>query len=213
MDETKRRELFEWLGCEPEETIIIDTGDAEVGEVVLTMLGALHRKVDKLMTDLTALQAAVDGLVGAEGAAAEELVALKDEVAQLTAGTITQDQIDSIASKVTDTANALTAATEAAKAPDAPPAEEPAPEPPAEEPAPAEPPAAPQPTKPVYQHLTEDPIDESQWALSGFETVPTDGGASLPLYYFGADIDGGGATGAVEGVWAQYTGAVQAVPA
>ncbi len=39
MDETKRRELFEWLGCEPEDTIIIETGDAEIGEVILTMLG------------------------------------------------------------------------------------------------------------------------------------------------------------------------------
>lgn len=162
---------------------------------------ALHRKVDNLMTDLTALQAAVDALVGAESAAAEEMVALKDEIAQLTAGTITQDQIDSITTKVTGVATALSAATAGAEEP-------PAGEPPVEE---GGTPAA--PTKPVYQHLSADPIDESAWGLSGFETVPTDGGAALPLYYFGADVEGGGATGGAEGVWAQYTGAVQAVPA
>lgn len=104
MDETQRRHLYEKL------------------------VGVLQ-----LMADLNALQAAVDALVGAEGAAADELVALKDEVAQLTVGTITQEQIDSITSKVTDTATALTQATEAAKAA-APPVEPPAP--------PAEPPVA-----------------------------------------------------------------------
>ena len=120
------------------------------------LLESLHRKVDQLMADVSALEAAVENLTVVEGAAAAELSALAAEVAQLTAGEITQEQIDGITQKVTDTANALTAATQAAEPeaeqPSEPPVgEEPPAEPPAEEPAPpaAEPPVAEPPVEPA----------------------------------------------------------------
>jgi hypothetical protein len=126
------------------------------------LLESLHRKVDCLMADLTQLNAAVDALQAADVAVANELVALRDEIAQLQAGEITQETIDSLAQRVTDVSTKL---TEGVNAPDGgiggtggeppaePPAEEPAPPaeppaeepPPVEEPPPAEPPAEPAP--------------------------------------------------------------------
>jgi outer membrane murein-binding lipoprotein Lpp len=147
MNDSERR-IIERLGCDPEELQIdldveIDW-DFDGDKLILRLLGALHRKVDKLMTDISALQAAVDNLVAAEGAAAEELVALKDEIATLQAGTISQEQIDSITGKVTSVADALTTATQEAGESPAPPAAgetagEAAPAP--GEPTPEEPPA------------------------------------------------------------------------
>lgn len=64
-------------------------------------LESLHRKVDKVLTDLTALNNAVDALEAKEAAVASELSALRDEIAQLSAGTITQEQIDGLAARVT----------------------------------------------------------------------------------------------------------------
>lgn len=211
MDETKRRELYERLGCDPDDITVVETDDSEVGEVVLLLLGALHRKVDKLMGDVTALLAEVEALRAATDAENTELTTIVTELESLIAEVATlqagvgpsQETIDSITSSLTNIANASLAATDAAKAAAAPPA------PPVEPP----PPPAAAPTKPVYQHLVGDAIDETQWSLSGFETAPTDGSAALPLYYFAGDVDGGGATGAVEGAWQVYTDAVQAVPA
>jgi hypothetical protein len=140
------RRMLERLGCEPEDMerieidINIDLDALATGpenRLILLSLGALHRKVNKIMGDLTALNTAVDNLVAAESAAATELGELRDEVAQLTAGEITQEQIDAITTKVTGVADALTAAS----ADPAPPAEPPAETPPAETPPVEEPPA------------------------------------------------------------------------
>jgi outer membrane murein-binding lipoprotein Lpp len=72
------------------------------------LVESLHGKVDKVLTDLTALNNSVDALVANEAAVASELGALRDEVAQLSAGTITQEQIDNIAAKVTAVGEKLT---------------------------------------------------------------------------------------------------------
>jgi hypothetical protein len=137
MKENERR-IIEGLGLgiefELEELAELEIESSFIGKLTLLSVVALHRKVDKLMADLSALQTAVDGLVAVEGAAAEELVALKDEVAQLQVGSISQEQIDSITSKVTGVADALTQATEAAKAEPQPPAPEGGGEPPVEPP-------------------------------------------------------------------------------
>lgn len=72
------------------------------------LVESLHGKVDKVLTDLTALNNSVDALVAKEAAVASELGALRDEVAQLSAGTITQEQIDTIAARVTAVGEKLT---------------------------------------------------------------------------------------------------------
>jgi hypothetical protein len=120
MNDNDRR-IWEQLGCRVEELEEIEI-DIEIdfgpeNRLILLLLGALHRKVDRLMANVEGLEAAVDALAAAEGAAVAELTALKDEVAQLTAGEITQEQIDGITSKVTDVATALASAA----APPAPP--------------------------------------------------------------------------------------------
>lgn len=84
---------------------------------------SIERKLDTIMADLTALNAAVMALSDAEHAAAAELSKLADEVAGLTAGAVTQDQIDSIAASVTNVASQLQADVAGAEpAPPAPPA-------------------------------------------------------------------------------------------
>jgi hypothetical protein len=120
MNDNERR-ILEQLGCRSEELEEIEI-DIEINlgpevRLILLSLGALHRKVNRLMANVEGLEAAVDALAAAEGAAVAELTALKDEVAQLTAGEITQEQIDGITSKVTDVATALATAA----APPAPP--------------------------------------------------------------------------------------------
>lgn len=118
--------------------------DCERPEYERELLESLHGKVNKLMADVSALQAAVDELVVVDGAAAAELSELAAEVAGLQAGEITQEQIDSITEKVTGTARALKQATEEAGGTSEPPAEPPVEgEPPAEPPAEGEPPAPP----------------------------------------------------------------------
>lgn len=83
----------------------------------------IERKLDSIMADLSALNAAVMALSDAEHAAAAELSKLADEVASLTAGAVTQDQIDSIAASVTNVASQLQADVAGAEsAPPAPPA-------------------------------------------------------------------------------------------
>lgn len=140
MNDNERR-VIERLGCDPDELEIDIDLDVEIDlnfdpeeKLILRLLGAINRKVNKLMADITALNAAVDSLVAAEGAAANELTALRDEIAALSAGDITQEQIDGITQRVTDVATALnTASADPAPPaePGAPPAEEP-PVPPAE---------------------------------------------------------------------------------
>jgi outer membrane murein-binding lipoprotein Lpp len=117
MNDQERR-IIERLGIEIEleELEEIEVESNFISKLTLLSVVALHRKVDKLMADVTGLEAAVEALATAEGAAVTELGALKDEIAQLTAGgTISQEQIDAITNKVTDVATALTsAATDAA---------------------------------------------------------------------------------------------------
>lgn len=120
------------------------------GERILDSLHALHSQFNdrwrELMADLTALQAAVDSLVTAEGSAAAEMQALVAEIATLQAGSVTQEQIDAVTQKATDAVNALNAATTSAQEAEQPPAPAPEPEPaPAPEPTP-EPAPAPEPS-------------------------------------------------------------------
>jgi hypothetical protein len=79
------------------------------------LLESLHRKVDKVMQDLTKLNESVDRLLAGQAAAADEMAALRDEIASLQAGTITQEQIDGITAKVTEAADKL---AESVNAPD-----------------------------------------------------------------------------------------------
>lgn len=86
-------------------------------------------------------------------------------------------------------------------------------------------PGKPAPDKPVYVHDVEGTTEG--WTASGFEVPavpavpadPTTGAAevpevpAVPLWYFDADAVGGEPTGAQEGVWTVWTGAVQPVPA
>ena len=78
-------------------------------------LESLHRKVDTNMGDLTKLNESVDRLLAGQSAAADEMAALRDEVANLQAGTITQEQIDSITTKVEE---ATTRLADSVNAPD-----------------------------------------------------------------------------------------------
>ena len=121
------------------------------------LLLSLHRKVDALMADVSALQAAVDQLVVVEAAAAAELADLAGEVAALTAGEITQEQIDSITQKVTATADALKVATEEADTDDVPPVE-----PPVEPPAPGDEPPAEPPAEPPVEPPAEEPAPPAE---------------------------------------------------
>ncbi len=130
------------------------------GDEVLRSLRALHRKVDKIMADITALEAAVEEMAVAEVAAAAELGELVTEIATLTAGEISQEQIDTLTEKASGIATALNSATDAAEAATAPPAEPPAEEPvePGEEPTPAEPPAEePAPAEPPAEEPPVEP--------------------------------------------------------
>lgn len=118
MNDQERR-IIERLGLgielELEELEELENEAAFIAKLTLLSVIALHRKVDRIMTDIAALEEAVNALATAEGAAVAELTVLKEEVAQLTAGEITQEQIDAITGKVTDVATALTtAATDAA---------------------------------------------------------------------------------------------------
>lgn len=172
------RERCRRLGIDPdgldiEIDIDIDVSvEPEVSQLLLVLLLALNRKVDRLMANIEALDAAVTQLGEAQGLAVAELQELRDEIAELEAGEISQEKIDALTEKVTGVATTLTAAAQDPAQPGAntPPVEEPgaetppaaeppledaAPEPPAEgappaEPAPgAEPPAEPAPGEPA----------------------------------------------------------------
>jgi outer membrane murein-binding lipoprotein Lpp len=150
MNHNERR-LIEKLGCDPEEVarieVEVDFFDFSATPpgtgLILLSLGALHRKVDRLMADISALEAAVDALAAAEGAAVGEIGALKDEIAQLNAGEpLSQEKIDAITQRVTDVTTALTSAAQEAPAGETPPGESPAGETPPGEAPPAEAPPA-----------------------------------------------------------------------
>lgn len=121
MKDNERR-VIERLGCDPAELEIDIDLDFEIDlnfdpeeKLILRLLGAINRKVNKLMGDLTQLNAAVDALVAADVAVASELSALRDEIGQLQAGEISQEQIDSLTQRVTDVTTKL---TEGVNAPD-----------------------------------------------------------------------------------------------
>lgn len=98
------------------------------------LLEILIGKVGELVTNVEGLEAAIAAMENAEVAGVEELKTLADEIAQLQAGSISQETIDSLAGRATAAAEALTAATKAAEG-------EPPAEPPAEGEPPVEPPA------------------------------------------------------------------------
>lgn len=160
---------------------------------LVAFLYKLDGKVDQIMADITALNAAVAEVEEAEAAAAEEFRALATEIENLEAGDVPQSAIDSLTERATAAAKALTEATTGAES-----QVEPTPEP---NPSPTE------PTKPVYVHEVDQPVDANLWVSSGFQT---DEETPRPLYYSSADSEGGEPTGAVEGEWSVYTGPVKA---
>lgn len=154
----------------------------ELLDDVMDSLESIHRKVDIIMADITALNDAVAALEAAEGAAAEELRALVTDVENLTAGEISQEQIDALTERTTNVVNALNNATTSAE--DATPGPTPT-----------------GPVKPVYT-FTEGGVPSEEYSDSGF--VTSEGGAEL--LYFSGDTEGGEPTGAVEGSYVVYTG-------
>lgn len=176
---------------------IFDSTDpryADTQRHIAHSLNQLQRKADKIMADLTLLNEAVVELEGAEAAAAAEMRELVTDVENLTAGEVSQADIDAITNKATAVATALTEATTGAESAVKPPA-------------PPEEPAA--PTKPVYIHENvEAAVDPTLWVASGFQTTEE---TPRPLWYFTADTDGGEPTGAVEGEWTVYAGTVATV--
>lgn len=136
----------------------------------------LAKKVDRVMADLTGLRQAVADVQATDTAAAAEIAALAGKVEELTAGDVSQADIDGIAADLEAAATALAKAGPVAP-PVEPPAEEevtpPAEEPPAEETPPVEPPAEEEP--PVEQPPVEPPVEppaEEGQVPSG--TVPAD---------------------------------------
>lgn len=155
------------------------------------LLRQIDGKVDKIMTDITRLESVINQLAEAEGAAVTELKDLATQISELEVGNITQDQVDTLTDKAQAAVEALTTAT--TQTADEHPDPTPTPE---------------NPTKPVYTHEGEGTIDTSLWTSSGFVT---EGETPESLYYYSTDVEGGDATGAVEGEWVVYTGT--AVPA
>lgn len=153
------------------------------------------------MTTEAELQAIADSIAASVGNAVAELASLETQVAGLTAGQpVSQEQLDALNASLSGSKTALDSAVATAQTP----------------PAPVGPPAPPAPTptpgQPVYLHLTADAVDAAQWVASGFETVPAEGAAAQPLFFFSGDTSGGSPTGAADGVWEVYTGASQVVP-
>ena len=134
MKDSTRHHLREW-GYEHEEIDeIAQMGelDVEIDLLILAQVTATNRKVVKLMADISKLEEAINSLQGTEESVLAAVTDLKDEIANLEAGTISQEQVDSLTAKVN------TAVTALAGAVTTPPAEEPPVEPPAEETPPAE---------------------------------------------------------------------------
>lgn len=77
---------------------------------------------------------------------------------------------------------------------------------------PAEPPAT--PTNAVYTFTAgEGIVSDDRFSASGFETVPAEGAAAEPLYYFSGDSAAGETNGSTVPGYAVYTGATAIAPA
>lgn len=124
MNDATRRHLREWGWEQGEIDVVAQLAelDVEIDLFILAQVIAVNRKVNKLMADVSALEAAIDSLTAADESVASALNELRDEVSTLEAGSISQEKIDSLTSKVT---NAVTALGNAVN-PTQPPAEEPA---------------------------------------------------------------------------------------
>jgi hypothetical protein len=138
MNDQQRRALCERLGIdfedikvEIDQTFIEIDLDSDSSEAILLSLGALHRKVDRIMTDLAGLESAVAAIEAAGVAGVEELKALGEEIDQLQAGEISQEQIDSLAARTNAVATSLATGVQEAQAQE-PPAPAEGGEPPAE---------------------------------------------------------------------------------
>jgi hypothetical protein len=154
------------------DVILVIEDDDDCSDFARLARGLKHlsRKVDRIMTDLTDLRKAVADVQATDTAAVEEITSLAAKVEELTAGNVTQPEIDAIASDLESAATALAAA---GPKPPAPPVEEPAP--PAEEPAPpAEEPAPPveTPTETPAEPPVEPPVETPGEAPA---TPPTEG--------------------------------------
>lgn len=117
MNDATRRVAEGW-GFEPELAEI--TEDVDIDYLSFLLLIDQNRKVDKIMADVSALETAINSLTAADESVATALSDLRDEIASLEAGTISQDTIDSLTGKVTTAVTALGNAV----TPAAPPAEE-----------------------------------------------------------------------------------------
>ncbi len=166
---------------------------------ILQSLHSLHRKVDTLMADISALTNAVNALDTDEQAAAVDLQALTNTIAGLQVGQVTQAQIDELTTHATAVATALSQATAANKP-------SPAPGPPA----PPVPPAPPASAKSVYWVDAGMAVDTAQWPATTGQTTDV---PPKPLYNFAGDTAPGDKKGdGLGGVWHLYTGQVQPVP-
>lgn len=168
---------------------------------IVQSLHSLHRKVDTLMADISALTNAVNALDTDEQAAAADLQALTNTIAGLQAGQVTQAQIDELTTHATAVATALSSATAANK-----PAPAPAPPGPDPTPGPAPSPAA----RSVYTVDAGATVDTRAWTATTEQTADV---PPKPLYNFAGDTAPGDRKGdGLGGVWHLYTGQVQPVP-
>lgn len=85
-------------------------------------INALLQKVNTIMTDITALQAAVTQVQSVDGAAVAELQTLANQVAGLEVGNISQSDIDTLTANLTSVATSVANATTAAQTEVTPPA-------------------------------------------------------------------------------------------
>lgn len=80
------------------------------------VINSLVREVRQNMADITTLESAVENIVAVDAAAATEIASLANEIQSLEAGQpITQAQIDSLTSKLTDAATSLSNAASTAE--------------------------------------------------------------------------------------------------
>lgn len=100
----------------------------DIDKRLIRLEEGLEGKVAKLVADTTKLEEAINSLTGVEQSVLTAVTALKEEVATLEAGTISQEKVDSLTTEVN---NAVTALSGAITTPETPAEETPA-EPPAE---------------------------------------------------------------------------------
>jgi outer membrane murein-binding lipoprotein Lpp len=119
MNDATRRVAEGW-GFEPEIEELLDD-DVELDYLAILLLIDQNRKVDKLMADVSGLEAAIAELTTTEEAVVTAVTSLKDEISTLEAGSISQEKIDSIKASVEGVTTALKGVE---PAPTTPPAEE-----------------------------------------------------------------------------------------